>query len=294
MVVVPPAPGTARGAAARGPARLALLASYQDCGRVGPPPGGRSNCSDLRGRDNPFTLSSAGALTGAYRRAHAIFTSMLVSAHPKTESYWPFDTPRRSVGALRENGVGGDEASGHSGANGVGGDEASGHSGRTGLVGTKRRGTQQLSWKSSDLGGGVAAGRVPASLVADHDIDDRQQLPHRRRQRYLLCLARRAQPGVELLDDRICDVWPLMWPYTAHCAPISCRPTSCALPLNSPLSLLNGATPTREAISLRFRRPNSGSSAMITLDTTGPTPGTLVSRSSLALHTGLDRMNSLI
>ena len=66
------------------------------------------------------------------------------------------------------------------------------------------------------------------------------------------------------------------------------------LPLNCPLSLLKGATPTRAAISLRFRRPNSGSSAMITLDTTSPTPGTLVSRSSLALHTGLDRMNSLI
>ena len=35
------------------------------------------------GRDNPFTLSSAGVLTGAYRRAHAILTSMLVSAPPK-------------------------------------------------------------------------------------------------------------------------------------------------------------------------------------------------------------------
>ena len=38
--------------------------------------------------------------------------------------------------------------------------------------------TQQLSWKSSDLGGVVPC-RVPPSLVADHDIDDRQQLPHR-------------------------------------------------------------------------------------------------------------------
>ena len=71
-----------------------------------------------------------------------------------------------------------------------------------------------------------------------------------------------------------------------------CPPHVERLPLNCPLSLLKGATPTRAAISLRFRRPSSGNSAMITLDNTSPTPGTLVSRSSSALHTGLDSMNS--
>ena len=41
------------------------------------------NCSDLRGRDNPLTQSSAGALTGAYRRAHATFPPVVVSSPPK-------------------------------------------------------------------------------------------------------------------------------------------------------------------------------------------------------------------
>ena len=63
------------------------------------------------------------------------------------------------------------------------------------------------------------------------------------------------------------------------------------LPRNRPLSRLWGATPTSEAISLRFKRPSSGRWTSSTLDATGPTPGTLRSRSSVACHTGLDWMN---
>ena len=64
------------------------------------------------------------------------------------------------------------------------------------------------------------------------------------------------------------------------------------LPRKLPLSRLCGATPTREAICLRLRRPSSGSSTNSTLEATGPTPGTLRSRSSLTRHMELDWMRS--
>ena len=68
-------------------------------------------------------------------------------------------------------------------------------------------------------------------------------------------------------------------------------PQTVRLPRNRPLSRLWGATPTSEAISLRFNRPSSGRCASSMVDATGPTPGTLRSRSSLACQRGLDWMN---
>jgi len=51
-----------------------------------------------------------------------------------------------------------------------------------------------------------------------------------------------------------------------------------------PLSLANGATPTSEAISWRLSLPSSGSSEMSVAATVLPTPGVLMSSSSLVFH----------
>ena len=61
------------------------------------------------------------------------------------------------------------------------------------------------------------------------------------------------------------------------------------LPRRGPLSLLKGATPTRAAIRLRLRVPNSGKYASSDNESCSPTPGTERSRSSFSRHTGLLR-----
>src|SRR5690606_23792853 len=48
------------------------------------------------------------------------------------------------------------------------------------------------------------------------------------------------------------------------------------LPDHRPLSRLKGASPTKALISCRLSCPSSGSSATSVAETTGPTPGTLL------------------
>jgi len=62
------------------------------------------------------------------------------------------------------------------------------------------------------------------------------------------------------------------------------------VPRYAPLSRLSGATPTNAATSPRFRRPNSGRCVSSIDESTGPTPGTVRSRSSWARHMGDERI----
>src|SRR5438552_1188655 len=64
-------------------------------------------------------------------------------------------------------------------------------------------------------------------------------------------------------------------------------PQQVRAPRRVPLSRFSGATPTKAAICLRSSVPNSGRSASRVRLNTGPTPGTLCSRSSWARHRGL-------
>jgi hypothetical protein len=57
-------------------------------------------------------------------------------------------------------------------------------------------------------------------------------------------------------------------------------------PCSMPLSRLSGARPTAWSISRRLSRPSSGNSASKVRHDTGPTPGTLRSKSSGACHSG--------
>ena len=66
------------------------------------------------------------------------------------------------------------------------------------------------------------------------------------------------------------------------------------LPRNAPLSRFNGATPTRAATWPRFRLPSSGRCVSSVEDSTGPTPGTLRSRSSWGRHMGDERISLLM
>jgi len=68
--------------------------------------------------------------------------------------------------------------------------------------------------------------------------------------------------------------------------PAGLPPQMVRLPRHAPLSRFNGATPTRAATWPRFRLPNSGKCVSNIEDSTGPTPGTLCTRSSLARHMG--------
>ena len=61
--------------------------------------------SDLSGPPNPLTLSSAGASPTRIEGRTQPFRQCWCRPHPKTELSGPFDTPRRSVGALRVNGL---------------------------------------------------------------------------------------------------------------------------------------------------------------------------------------------
>lgn len=61
-------------------------------------------------------------------------------------------------------------------------------------------------------------------------------------------------------------------------------------PFILPLSRLKGATPTRAAICLRLSAPNSGRSASIVTDKTGPAPGTLWIILSFPRHSGRSLM----
>jgi hypothetical protein len=58
-------------------------------------------------------------------------------------------------------------------------------------------------------------------------------------------------------------------------------------PHRLPLSLFNGATPTKAAICLCVSVPNSGSSPRSVRLTTGPMPGTLRSRFSYSRQSGV-------
>ncbi len=66
------------------------------------------------------------------------------------------------------------------------------------------------------------------------------------------------------------------------------------LPRNAPLSRFIGATPARAATWPRFKLPNSGRCVSRIQESTGPTPGTLRSRSSWARHRGDERISSLM
>jgi len=65
-------------------------------------------------------------------------------------------------------------------------------------------------------------------------------------------------------------------------------------PRCEPLSWFMGATPTKAAIAPLEVPPSSGKLESRVADTTGPTPGTLCSKLSKALSSGLERTNSSI
>ena len=66
------------------------------------------------------------------------------------------------------------------------------------------------------------------------------------------------------------------------------------LPRNAPLSRFIGATPTRAATWPRFKLPSSGRCVSRIEESTGPTPGTLRSRSSWARHRGDERISPVM
>ena len=66
------------------------------------------------------------------------------------------------------------------------------------------------------------------------------------------------------------------------------------LPRYLPLSRFIGATPTRAATWPRFKLPSSGRWVSRMEESTGPTPGTLRSKSSWARHRGDERINPVM
>jgi hypothetical protein len=101
---------------------------------------------------------------------------------------------------------------------------------------------------------------VPGCLVLAHGVEDRQELAHAGRQRYLLGFARGAQALVKGFEHRIIA--------DGHEGThVQGRPHLCAStpggasPRRVPLSRLRGATPTRAAMRWRLKVPNSGRSS---------------------------------
>ena len=139
-----------------------------------------------------------------------------------------------------------------------------------------------LSW-IVNLIDGCGTWLGPRAVVSNDDVEYGQELAHGRGQSDFLDLPCFAQPLVEDLDHRIVSTGYECSHVQGSTHRASATPHR-RLPLNSPLSLLNGATPTSAAICFRFSCPSSGSSDMIVLDTTLPTPGTLLKRSSLILQ----------
>ncbi len=156
---------------------------------------------------------------------------------------------------------------------------------------------KQLCQKSS----GRCIFVVPLVPVAHHGVARDQQLPHARHQRHLFRLPPVEQPIVERPDRRVpphrrerrhrrWDITVARRPYARPTAPHRAPARSI------PLSRLSGATPTSAAISRRFSRPSSDSSARRVVASTRPTPGMPRRRSrgrlpsSFARHAGLVRI----
>ena len=125
-----------------------------------------------------------------------------------------------------------------------------------------------------------------------HSIQNNQELTHTGGKRHLWSFSSFPKTFVKCLDNRV----------TADsCSQLPCKalhamtlpPHTERLPFIVPLSRLRGATPTREAICLRLRRPSSGNCASRVAANTGPTPGTLRSRFSLSRQIGLERSKFL-
>src|SRR5215210_2718346 len=127
----------------------------------------------------------------------------------------------------------------------------------------------------------------PGSTVSHHGVEDHQELPHARYQSHrLLGLAGLNESTVELLDGGI----EARSDQGSH---VECFSNSCptapygASASQSARVAVERSDPyeSRES-SLGEREPSSGSSARSVLQSTGPTPGTLLRRASFALPEG--------
>src|SRR5215203_6525413 len=133
----------------------------------------------------------------------------------------------------------------------------------------------------------------PGSALSHQSVEDDQQLPHTRNQRHhLLGLSGLNESLVEFLDGGLAA----RSDQGSHVERASLRlalpPHTVRRPLKVRESSLRGATPTRAESSLGEREPSSGSSARSVLQSTRPTPGTLLKRASFSLRVGLFSMVS--
>ena len=132
--------------------------------------------------------------------------------------------------------------------------------------------------------------RIPFSMIPDHGIQDKKQLPHARGQGNLFWLAYSKQPSIKRLDYRIESSGyqgghVQSSPHRRSTAPhLALSSQSATIPVERSNS--------HQGADLVAKVPSSGNLASRIVDTTGPTPGTLRRSCSWLRHTGLERMES--
>ena len=129
------------------------------------------------------------------------------------------------------------------------------------------------------------------AVSSDHEIEYGEELAHAGGQGQFLGFACGAKTLVEGSEDRI-EPGGHQGSHVQGSPYLTRPPHTLRFPLMVPLSRLKGATPTRAAISARFKVPSSGRSDKRVMDRTGPTPGVLRSSWSLSLQMGEERMKS--
>src|SRR5215216_1471403 len=125
----------------------------------------------------------------------------------------------------------------------------------------------------------------PGSALSHQSVEDDQQLPHTRNQRHLLGLSGLNESLVEFLDGGV----EARSDQGSHVERFSNpRP---AAPHRATASQ-SARVAIERSEERRQREPSSGSSARSVLQSTGPTPGTLLKRASFSLRVGLFSMVS--
>ena len=129
--------------------------------------------------------------------------------------------------------------------------------------------------------------RPPRDTVLEQRIQDGEQLALAGDEGHLLGLAGCQQPLIELTNGRIETGSHQSTHVQSRPHPRSSAPHRPMSPRRVPESRFKGATPTKAARRFRSSVPSSGSSANSVLASTGPTPGTLLSKASFSRHARL-------
>ncbi len=133
---------------------------------------------------------------------------------------------------------------------------------------------------------------LPIGSMFEHRVENGQQFAHTGDQRHLAFVATRTQLLIRVPNDRV-TAGGHQGRHVEGRAHGGAAPQHVRGPRTVPLSRLRGATPTSAAIWRRVKVPNSANSATRVRLRTGPTPGTLWSKSVCSCYTGLWRMRQV-